>query len=191
MLAPRLRLIFRQIHSQIVSAALANREMDIAITAGGLTARGLSREVLGEGSYACLLDGASLANPDDSLTLDNYVAREHLLVSSGGIVGIVDEGLAALALKRRVIASTTHFAALPYLLKGSNAIATVPDHAAHAIAALSGLRVLQCPLPLPRYPIELGWRTNALRDPAVVKVRLAIAQCFKANSDAKALPLVV
>ncbi|MEJ6815933.1 LysR family transcriptional regulator [Pseudomonas sp. LF-5] len=176
--APKLRLIFRQTHSQIVARALMERHFDLAITAGGFAERLLSRQVLGEGGYACLVDPASLVPGQPQMDLEAFVAREHLLVSSGGFIGITDEGLAALGLSRRVCASTTHFAALPYLLTGSQAVATIPAHAARSIAALSGLSVLPCPLALPRYPIELGWRTNAQTDPVVVKVREAIVRCF-------------
>ncbi|PTT71203.1 LysR family transcriptional regulator [Pseudomonas sp. HMWF007] len=176
--APKLRLIFRQTHSQIVARALMERHFDLAITAGGFAERLLSRQVLGEGGYACLVDPASLVPGQPQMDLEAFVAREHLLVSSGGFIGITDEGLAALGLSRRVCASTTHFAALPYLLTGSQAVATIPAHAARSIAALSGLSVLPCPLALPRYPIELGWRTNAQTDPVVVKVRNAIVRCF-------------
>jgi len=176
--APKLRLIFRQTHSQIVGRALMERHFDLAITAGGFAERLLSRQVLGEGGYACLVDPASLVPGQPQMDLEAFVAREHLLVSSGGFIGITDEGLAALGLSRRVCASTTHFAALPYLLTGSQAVATIPAHAARSIAALSGLSVLPCPLALPRYPIELGWRTNAQTDPVVVKVREAIVRCF-------------
>ncbi|WP_434657386.1 LysR family transcriptional regulator [Pseudomonas sp. R3-56] len=176
--APGLRLIFRQTHSQIVGRALMERSLDLAITAGGFAERLLSRQVLGEGGYACLVDPASLTEEQQRLSLEAFVTREHLLVSSGGFIGITDEGLAALGLRRRVGASTTHFAALPFLLKGSQAVATIPDHAATAIAALSGLSLLPCPLALPRYPIELGWRTHAQRDPAADKVREAIIATF-------------
>jgi LysR family transcriptional regulator, mexEF-oprN operon transcriptional activator len=176
--APGLRLIFRQTHSQIVGRALMERSLDLAITAGGFTERLLSRQVLGEGDYACLVDRASLGEGEQSLSLEAFVAREHLLVSSGGFIGITDEGLAGLGLRRRVCASTTHFAALPFLLKGSQAVATIPGHAAKAIADLSGLALLPCPLALPRYPIELGWRTHTPMDPAASKVREAIVATF-------------
>lgn len=175
---PKLRLIFRQTHSQIVGGALMDRSIDLAITAGGFAERLLSRQVLGEGGYACLVDPSSLAPGQVQIGLEEFVAREHILVSSGGFIGITDEGLAALGLARRVCASTTHFAALPYLLKGSGAVATIPAHAAETIAALSGLALLPCPLQLPRYPIELGWRTSAQIDPLVVKVREVIAATF-------------
>ena len=171
--APKLRWIVRQTHSQIVAQALMDRSLDLAITAGGFAERLLSRQVLGEGGYACLVDPASLME-GQVLSLETFVAREHILVSSGGFIGITDEGLAALGLSRRVCAATTHFAALPFLLKGSQAVATIPTHAAQSIAALSGLMLLPCPLALPRYPIELGWRTSTQLDPIVLKVREAI-----------------
>ncbi|WP_322045870.1 LysR substrate-binding domain-containing protein [Paraburkholderia sp. J67] len=181
--APGLRVIFRQTYSQIVSESLGTQEVDLAIAAGGFGARGLSHQSLGQGDYACLVDAATLPAQDSAaLTLDAFVARGHILVSSGGVVGIVDEALAAQGLKRSVIASTTHFAALPHLLKGTQAIATIPRHAARAIAALTGLRLVECPLALPGYPIELGWRANALRDVAVARVRDAIGACAQALS---------
>ncbi|NWC94248.1 MULTISPECIES: LysR substrate-binding domain-containing protein [unclassified Pseudomonas] len=176
--APKLRLIFRQTHSQIVAAALLDRSLDLAITAGGFAERRLSRQVLGEGDYACLVDAASLAPGQQTIDLDEFVRREHLLVSSGGFIGITDEGLAALGLSRHVGASTTHFAALPFLLKGSRAVATIPGHAAQAIARMTGLTVLPCPLALPRYPVELGWRTQAPLDPLLRVVREAIEASF-------------
>jgi LysR family transcriptional activator of mexEF-oprN operon len=176
--APKLRLIFRQTHSQIVARALMERSIDLAITAGGFSERLLSRQVLGEGGYACLVDPASLAPGQQQIALQEFVEREHILVSSGGFIGITDEGLAAVGLSRRVCASTTHFAALPFLLKGSQAVATIPAHAAASIATLSGLALLPCPLALPRYPVELGWRTSTQIDPVLVKVREAIAATF-------------
>lgn len=176
--APKLRLIFRQTHSQIVAGALLDRSLDLAITAGGFAERRLSRQVLGEGHYACLADPASLAPGQQVIDLDEFVRRDHVLVSSGGFIGITDEGLAAQGLSRHVGASTTHFAALPFLLKGSQAVATIPAHAAQAIARMTGLTVLPCPLALPRYPVELGWRTQAQLDPLLLKVREAIEACF-------------
>lgn len=170
--APGLRVIFRQTHSQIVSDALANRDIDLAIASGGFGSRGLKRQILGEGDYACLLD-----QQIDLLNLDDYVERDHILISSGGVIGVADEALALLGRKRRIVASVTHFSAVPHLLKGSNAIATLPTHAARAIATLTGLHVKPCPLPLGRYPIELGWRAGALRDSAIAKVHAIIVDC--------------
>lgn len=174
--AAGLRLIFRQTHSQIVAGDLLERRIDLAITAGGFNARLLGREILDEGGYSCLVDAASLNA--GCLTLDEFVQREHILVSSGGFIGIVDEALVGQGYSRRVKVSTTHFAALAWLLKGSDAIATIPTHAARAIVEMTGLVALPCPLALPRYPIELGWRSVSQPDLAVQRVRQAIAESF-------------
>ena len=179
--APQLRLIFRQTHSQIVADALLGRSMDLAITAGGAASRLLSRDLLGEGQYACVVDG-SHHPAEQTFDLHWFVRHDHLLISAGGFIGIVDEALAEQGLKRRVGAATTHFAALPYLLTGSTAIATLPLHAAQAITAIShGLRLVACPLPLRRYPVELAWRNSASPDNAVLIVREAIRELVSAE----------
>ncbi|MCX5545921.1 LysR substrate-binding domain-containing protein, partial [Paraburkholderia sp. CNPSo 3076] len=156
--APGLRIIFRQTHSQIVADVLANQDMDLAVAAGA------QRRPRGTHSCPRRAPGGSgrakRSRPPRRLTLGDYVSRGHILVSSGGVVGIVDEGLAARGLKRNVVASTTHFAALPFLLKGTRSVATIPRHAAEAIARVAGLKLLACPIDLPRYPVELGWRNS-------------------------------
>ncbi|OAI94663.1 LysR family transcriptional regulator [Pseudomonas putida] len=156
--APGLRLLFKQTHSMLAADALMGRQIDLALTAGAIASRVLGRQVLGSGGYSCLS-----ALPGE-LGLEDFLRRGHVLVSSGGYVGVVDEALAALGQNRRVEASTTHFAALPALLHGSDCIATLPTHAALALARLSGLICLPCPIDLPRYSVELGWRA---RDPAI------------------------
>src|SRR5450830_1900151 len=131
----------------------------------------LARQVLGTAHCACVMDAAQA--PAGPLGLEDYLRRPHLLISSGGFVGVVDEALAAQGLSRRIEASTSHFAALPHLLRGSTDLATLPEHAARALAALGTLVCLPCPIELPRYSIELAWRSSSLRDPAL--------QCLKTH----------
>lgn len=177
--APQLRVIFRQSHSQIIGEALLSRSIDLAVSSGGLSSRTLSRELLGEGGYSCLVDPEQLQLDPATFDVGQFVEHDQILVSSGGFIGMVDEALAPLGLKRKVVASTTHFAALPYLLKGTRAIATIPDHAAEAIARISGLQVLACPLQMRRYPIELGWRTQELTEAPMLEAKAAIQECFQ------------
>lgn len=125
----------------------------------------LKYETLGQGGYACLS-----ATPSATLSIEEYIARPHLLVSSGGIVGIVDEALSALSLKRQIEASTTHFSALPFLLTGTDALATLPRHAARRLATVSGLTLHTCPLALPAYSGGMGYRAESLRDPVIAAV---------------------
>lgn len=169
---PGLRIQFKQTHAQLVEDMLILRQADLAMTSGGVKSALLSRELLGSGDYACLLAEHSPGQFD----LEAFLAREHILVSSGGFVGIVDEKLSARSMSRKVIASTTHFAALPWLIKESNAIATVPAHAAKALAEITGLVVVPCPLPLPTFSVELAMRTDSQRDASVTGVQKVLRE---------------
>lgn len=162
--APGIRLVFKQTHSLLANDALMNRQFDLALTSGAVASKALGRLALGTGGYSCLT--ATSAAPV-ALTLEAYLEKRHVLVSSGGYVGVVDEVLAEQAQSRTVEASTTHFAALPALLQGSDCVATLPTHAAQALAKVSHVVCQPCPIHLPRYSIELGWRIDNARDPAM------------------------
>jgi DNA-binding transcriptional LysR family regulator len=169
--APGLRVIFRQTHSGMAADMLMAREADLVIASGGLSAASLRKALAGRGGYACLLDPASLRRGQKTLSVEEFVRREHVLVSSGGFIGVVDEVLHGMGLKRRVQASTTHFSALAFLLRGGTALATLPEHAARGLARAAGLALLPCPVDMPDYAIELGWRADVLRDPAASALR--------------------
>lgn len=174
--SPGLRVVFRQTHSQIAADMLLRHELDLALTAGGFTYRSLSKSHLATGGYACLIASTSDA-PSPTLTLDEFIRRPHLLVSHGGYIGLMDEKLTELGLARTVGASTTHFAAIPWLLKDSDLVTTIPAHAAKAIAErVPTLRYVPCPLTMPNYAIELGCRQPALRDRPILRVREALTE---------------
>lgn len=175
---PGLRIQFKQTHAQLVEDMLILRQADLAITSGGVKSALLSRELLGSGDYSCLLAERS----SDPFDLEAFLSRGHILVSSGGFVGIVDEKLSARSLGRRVIASTTHFAVLPWLLKESHALATLPTHAARALAEMTGLVVVPCPLPMPTFSVELTMRIDSQRDPSITGVQKVVREVVKSFS---------
>ncbi|RCI69048.1 LysR family transcriptional regulator, partial [Pseudomonas aeruginosa] len=70
------------------------------------------------------------------LTLDDYCARPHALVSfAGDLSGFVDEELEKFGRKRKVVLAVPQFNGLGTLLAGTDIIATVPDYAAQALIA--------------------------------------------------------
>lgn len=175
-LAPGLRLVLHQTNSAQATEMLTSRKADLVLVAGGFGARSISRQQVMVGGYACVIPLS--AGDEHPLTLDDFLGREHLLISSGGYLGIVDETLLAMGLRRTVSISTTHFAAVPFLLGRGNMVATMPRHAARAVAEMGPLALRACPLTMPDYTIELGWRPDTLRDPAVQVVKDAILAVF-------------
>ena len=96
--------------------------------------------------------------------------HEHVLVSSGGFFGLVDEVLADQNLRRKILVSTSHFSAIPYLLAGTQALTTIPRHAAKKIAEMSTLEYHESPFAFPDYPIMIGWRNFSRKDPLLLKL---------------------
>lgn len=167
-----LRIIFRQTHSGLVQDMLMRHQIDLAVCAGGLSSPLIARHRLGRGNYLCIAD----ANNTVPTTADDYAQRPHLLVSSGGFVGIVDEGLNAAGYKRSIRASTSHFAAVPFLLVGSTLVTTVPTHAARAMQRITSLQTFPCPVPLPSYDLEIGMRVGSKHDDTLQTVKALIIQ---------------
>ncbi|MBW4791165.1 LysR substrate-binding domain-containing protein [Pseudomonas tolaasii] len=178
---PGLRIVFRQTHSGLVEDMLMRQQVDIAITAGGLSSPLITRQRLGQGNYLCI----TAKDNTVPTTAEEYARSPHLLVSSGGFVGIVDEGLAAVGLSRAFKASTSHFAAVPFLLSGSDLLTTVPTHAARAMEKITTLKTFPCPVPLPSYELVVGTRVGSKHDQALKVLKALIVEagqrCFFLN----------
>lgn len=100
------------------------------------------------------------------LTLAEYIARPHVLVTpAGDLTGVADRVLAEQGLARRVVLGVPDFSILPSLLAGSDMLATVNDFVADALAAQGGLRAELPPLPFPGGDMRLAWRAAADTDP--------------------------
>ncbi|MEZ3498273.1 LysR family transcriptional regulator [Pantoea sp. KPR_PJ] len=166
---PGLRLAFKQLHSSIAADALMKKEVDIAVSAGEFSSATLDYIRAGSGGYACLMDDKAEAG--NTLSLNDFVRYPHLLVSSGGIVGAVDEALRALKMHRIIKASVTHFSVIPFFIRESNMIVTLPRHAAEALASSAGLRLMPCPISLPEYDIRIAWKRESRRDAVLTEVR--------------------
>jgi LysR family transcriptional regulator, mexEF-oprN operon transcriptional activator len=89
------------------------------------------------------------------LTLDTYLALDHLLVSfRGGLSGIVDRTLERQGLKRRVVGSIPMFLTAFAAVARSDAVATVPSRLAHVHATMFGLNIHQAPFALQAFAIS-------------------------------------
>jgi DNA-binding transcriptional LysR family regulator len=161
-----LSLIFRQTNRHTVEHMLDAKEIELAVVSGTVGRARIIREQIGTGSYSCILNANAL-KVRLPLSLEDYVRLPHLLVSFSGRSGIVDVALNAVRKQRHVYAALTHFSAVPAFLANAPAIATVPSHAALALARFSELTVCAAPLDLGQYPVVLLSRRDSDSDPAL------------------------
>lgn len=100
-------------------------------------------------------------------TLGRYAGRQGLFEDRAVTISLSDDFEMALGARRSVRVSTSHFAAVPYFLHGTDTIITItiPRHAAKAIAEISPMQYHECPVTYPSYSVELSWRRTSQRDP--------------------------
>ncbi|MFD3533991.1 LysR family transcriptional regulator [Streptomyces sp. NPDC058664] len=167
---PGVRLAVRQASRNTVADMIDRGEVDLGVAAAPAHRADHRRQDLFTSGYTCLFD-ARLLPLRVPLSLDDFLAHPHLLISYDGRRGVVDDVLEARGLDRRVIASTTHFAGAALQLAALPALATVPTHAATVYAGLLGLTAAEPPLAMPTYTVSAIWHGSLTDDPAHVWLR--------------------
>ena len=173
--APGIRVIARSVERQIGAELLASGAIDLAIGHFPDVDDTLQAATLYHETFVCLFD-ARACDIDPPLSLDDYVALPHILVSlRGEPFGHVDELLSAAGRSRTIIYTTPHFLAVPFLLHGLRAVSALPRHLAENCAEAAGLAVCDLPLPSAGYDMHMVWHRRASSDPAQNWLRELVA----------------
>lgn len=130
-----------------------------------LTAREQSGDVVGfenrrlyASAYICVMrEGHPLAHVP--LTLDNYCAARHMLVSfSGRSFGFIDESLAALGRKRQVVLTVNQFFTAGRVVVESDLLTILPRHFVPVTGMAGSLALRELPFSVPPVHVEALWR---------------------------------
>lgn len=124
--------------------------------------------------FVCVLrrDHAAIG---ERLTLDDYCALDHVLVSpsGGAFTAPGDDALAALGRARHVRLSVPHFLLVPEILTHSDMIAVLPERLARGYG--ERFRVFDLPFELAPFTIVAVWHERTQRDPALAWLRQSLA----------------
>jgi DNA-binding transcriptional LysR family regulator len=101
------------------------------------------------------------------LTLDAFAGAHHLLVSfSGRPYGFVDEALAALGRRRRVVLTVNQFATAGIVVAKSDLLTVLPREFLPATGAVHNLVQRPLPLSLSSVSVEMVWHLRHDDEPA-------------------------
>jgi LysR family transcriptional regulator, mexEF-oprN operon transcriptional activator len=179
--APRMRLIVVPVQFRTIAEALSSSAVDLAVTVADELPAGTRRLPLFTGSFVCLFDPRH-ARPGKHLTMERYLAHEHVIVSyNGDLRGIVED---MLGVQRRVRVSVPTFHSTGALVEGSALLATVPAVVAREITSLRpSLRTAPLPLALGSTPMELLWGSTAEDDEAIRFLRGLVVRVAKTAQE--------
>jgi DNA-binding transcriptional LysR family regulator len=160
-----------------LAAALAQREVDIAIGMLDADPPGLRHDLLFSESYVALSDPARVGR-ERSVTALKRLAFIVAAPTSTFHVGI-ETWLAGAGLGERVAVRTRHFAAIPELVRSAPLVALVPASWAAAVCQRAPLLVWPLPLKPPDYAVRMVWHRSCDDDPAVGWLRDTVRPLFQ------------
>jgi DNA-binding transcriptional LysR family regulator len=172
--APRMRLVILPVQFRTVGEALASGSIDVAITVADELPAAIRRRALFAGGFVCLHDPRHARLPK-KLTLQSYLAHDHVIVSyNGDLRGVVED---VLEIQRTVRVSVPSFQSVGALVDGSALLATVPAMVAREILALRPhLRTRALPFHFAGSSTEMLWRSALDDDEAIRFVQERIVE---------------
>lgn len=165
--APHVRIVLKESNPFAVSDMLDKDEIELGVAAMRPGPRWQRLRPLRAMGFRCVYDPRQLPFKGD-VTLAQYVAVPHLLVSyRGAVEGPTDAVLAGLGLRREVRYTTPRFSSVPGVLAASAIVATVPEVLAHRWAAAGQLASSAVPVALERFTVSMGWHARRDDDAAL------------------------
>ena len=177
--APGVVLVIRRANYLLIPGLLASGEISVGVCYTEELPANAKRKTLRR-SKPRLLRADSVPG---RLSLQDYCARPHALVSfAGDLGGFIDDELAKIGKSRKVVLAVPQFNGLGSLLAGTDLVATVPDYAAETLIAGGGLRSEELPIEAQSFELSMAWRGAQDNDPAERWLRSRI-QMFIGDPD--------
>ena len=163
--APFIRVALASMEDAPLQERLERGEIDLALTTPQDTPPGLHARRLFDEHYVCVMREDHPAVRGRRLSLKQFCALDHALVSYAGdpFHGVTDAALAQRGLQRRVSLSVKRFLVLPEILRSTDLVAVVPSR---LVAGVEGLKLLPPPLEITGFTKTAAWHERTHRDPA-------------------------
>jgi DNA-binding transcriptional LysR family regulator len=165
LLAPGLTLSVLPLGRGAAMDALSEGRADLVLGYVWDVPEAISGEPLYDESF--LVAGRPEALPQaPAISLDAYCAADHILISPGGdLRGVVDDQLAAMNRRRRVVLGLPAFLPALAAVASSDALVTLPARVAQAFAPGFGLATAEPPIPVRPFPVSVFWHRRNDTDP--------------------------
>lgn len=175
--APQVQLRITSIRKDEVLTALDTNRIDLFIGAELDRKPWHDQQELYEEEFVCVVHSE---NPLKEISLTDYVARSHILVSlRDDFLGIADRRLAEQQQARSVIWSTPHFMSVPFLLVRTDCVALLPKRMAEQCAKAMGLKLLPPPIDIRGFTVSMVWHQRHTHSPQHQWLREQIAEAVQ------------
>jgi DNA-binding transcriptional LysR family regulator len=177
--APRIQLQVRATDRQEALSLLDEDQIDLAIGFYPKHSNWHQQEMLFEEKFVCVCcQNHPIINKH--LTLTNYLAASHLLVSlREDLTGRIDRHLAMQNLQRHIALSIPHFLLAGFILARTHLVAALPERLAHMWVEFLPLQIQPLPLPVSGFVVSMLWHTKNTNELGLCWLRSLLSQIAK------------
>lgn len=137
-----------------------------------------ARAPVDEGNVVCVVRGDHPLVGDE-LTLEVFRTLPHVRISPQGFgASATERRLRELGIERDILIYTFSFATAPEFVARTDAILTLPEGVAYAVAPRLGLRILKPPFDIPDFVLDVIWHQGR-DDAALAWLRGVLVECFE------------
>lgn len=162
--APGVRIALRMLDLPQLATQMAHGEVDLILMTPSEAPTGLRSRLLYVEHYV-LIGRRGHPKLRRKLTAVQFSQLEHVIVSlhGGDFVTPVDDALAALGLRRKVVLSAASFLFVLDMVASSDLVALVPQRIVRDRA--EALRVVECPITVPGFEVGMLWHERSHAHP--------------------------
>jgi len=115
------------------------------------------------------------------LTLKAFSAASHVGILSSASYTMLQGSLKRQRIDRQIVLELPGFLGLEPIVSSTDLVATVPRTIGETLAAKGTIRVLPCPIEVPRFAVKQYWHARLHNDPAHRWLRATCNQLFISN----------
>jgi DNA-binding transcriptional LysR family regulator len=156
--APNVRLEAARLDSE-TAHRLQTGDVDLVLGFTPWLEAGFYQQTLYTQDWVCLVNPRH-PRVRKTLSVAAYSAENHISIPAGTGYTLLDTTLEQLAIERRAVLEIPGFLGLPAIISTTELIATLPRHIGETLAAMGGLKVLKCPLPIPSFKVKQHWHAR-------------------------------
>lgn len=162
--APGCTLRTRRLHNEGILDALERGAVELAIGSAPDAPGSIYSQTMFLHDYVVI---ASRDHPRirKSISWQAYAREEHIVVNSGSDTHLQATALAPRGIARKVLLTIGGFMSVPWLIQGTELIATVPTRLGEGIAQAAMVKQLKLPEPTVPYALQSLWHPRSHGDP--------------------------
>ena len=182
--APGIRIAWSQVTRSAISTELASGRLDLAIDVPGLRGADLERRPLMSSPYACVV-AEDHPKADQSLTLEEFAALRHVVVSSRREGrAYIEEVARANGHRITPVMRLPHYMPALEIVRQTDLVLTLPA----ALVSGAGLATLAIDVALPGLDTDLYWRRENSENAALSWLRGLITETAAAAAGKPVSP---